>query len=256
MRKHSNAWVAQIIGRGSEIAAAWAASPATPTEAPTLSAHELARYLDHTLLKADATPAQIDTLCREAMEQGLAAVCVNSSHVAHCAERLQGSPVAISSTVGFPLGAMLSTAKAQEARLALEAGATEVDMVMAIGMLKAGELHTVYEDIAGVVEVCHAGEALCKVILETTLLTDAEKAAACLLCAEAGADFVKTSTGFGPGGATVDDVALMRHVVGPSRGVKAAGGIRTYADAMAMIAAGATRIGTSAARQILQGAPR
>lgn len=256
MREHSDAWMAQIAWRGGEIAAAWAANKPTPSEAPKLTAPELARYIDHTLLKAEATPAQVEALCDEAAAHGFAAVCVNSGHVARCAERLQGSQVAVGSTVGFPLGAMLSAAKAQEARLAIEAGATEIDMVLPVGMLKAGELHAVYDDIAGVVEVCRAGGALCKVIFETALLTDAEKVTACLLCAEAGADYVKTSTGFGPGGATVEDVALMRHVVGEGRGVKAAGGIRTYADAMAMIAAGASRIGASAGIQILQGVPK
>jgi deoxyribose-phosphate aldolase len=256
MREHTDAWMAQIAWRGGEIAEAWAASKPTPGEPPALTVPELARYIDHTLLKAEATPAQVETLCEEALECGFASVCVNSSHVARCAERLQGSQVPVGSTVGFPLGAMLSAAKAQEARLAIEAGASEIDMVLPVGMLKAGELHAVYDDIAGVVEVCHAGRALCKVIFETALLSDADKATACLLCAEAGADYVKTSTGFGPGGATVEDVAFMRHVVGEGRGVKAAGGISSYADAMAMIAAGATRIGASAGIQILQGVPR
>jgi deoxyribose-phosphate aldolase len=256
MREHSNVWMSQVAWRGAEIAAAWAANPPAPGEAPTLTARELARYIDHTLLKAEATPAQVEALCAEAAEHGFASVCVNSSHVALCAERLQGSGVAVGSTVGFPLGAMLSAAKAQEAGLAIEAGANEIDMVLPVGLLKAGDLHGVYEDIAAVVRTCHAGGALCKVIFETALLADAEKATACLLCAEAGADYVKTSTGFGPGGATVADVALMRHVVGPTKGVKAAGGIRTYADALAMIAAGATRIGASAGIQILQGIPQ
>ena len=256
MREHSNAWMAQIAWRGGEIAAQWEASEHAPSAPPTLTARELARYIDHTLLRADATPAQIETLCAEAQEHGFASVCVNSGHVPRCAERLQGSSVAVGSVVGFPLGAMLSAAKAHEARLAIEAGAREIDMVLPVGLLKAGDLRGVYEDVAAVVAACHAGGALCKVIFETGLLTNAEKATACLLCAEAGADFVKTSTGFGAGGATVADVALLRHVVGPTKGVKAAGGIRTYADAMAMIAAGATRIGASAGIQILQGVPQ
>jgi deoxyribose-phosphate aldolase len=254
MRKRSDAWMTHIAWRGAEIAAAWRPD-SEPAQVPQLTAGELARYIDHTLLKADATPAMLDAICAEAREHGFASVCVNSSHVAHCAEALEGTEVLVGSTVGFPLGAMLTGAKAHEARLAIEAGAGEVDMVLPVGLLKAEAWRRVYEDVAAVVEVCHASRVLCKVILETSLLTDAEKATACLLCVDAGADYVKTATGFGPGGATPADVALMRHVVGHNKGVKAAGGIRTYEDAIAMIAAGATRIGASSGVQILQGAP-
>jgi len=157
--------------------------------------------------------------------------------------------------VGFPLGAMLTEAKVTEACLAIEAGASEIDMVIAVGLLKAGRVDRVCDDIAAVAEVCHARGALLKVIIETCLLTDQEKVAACLAIVEAGADFAKTSTGFSTAGATVRDVALMRHVVGPDLGVKAAGGIRTYDDAMAMIGAGATRIGASSGVKIVAGAP-
>ena len=193
-------------------------------------------------------------MCAEAAESHFASVCVNSSQVALCARELAGTGVAVGSTVGFPLGAMVTAAKVAEARLAVEAGANEIDMVMAIGLLKAGLVDEVYGDIAAVAEVCHAGGARLKVIIEACLLTDAEKATACLTLVAAGADYAKTSTGFSSGGATATDVALMRHVVGPDLGVKAAGGIRTYADAMTMIGAGATRIGASAGRHILAGA--
>jgi deoxyribose-phosphate aldolase len=203
--------------------------------------------IDHTLLKPEATPAQITTLCEEAKEYGFASVCVNSVYVPLAARLLQGSKVKVCTVVGFPLGAMLPRAKAHEAQLAIEAGAHEVDMVLHVGALKARDLRTLHQDIAGVSLTVQAHEnVLLKVILETSLLDDEEKTIACQVAKEARADFVKTSTGFGGGGATVEDVRLMREVVGPGVGVKASGGIRTLADAMAMVDAGANRIGASA----------
>ncbi|HEX7056388.1 MAG TPA: deoxyribose-phosphate aldolase [Bacilli bacterium] len=213
---------------------------------------DIAGMIDHTLLKPDATLAQVVHLCREAKQYGFAAVCVNPYWVAAAAKELAGTSVGIATVVGFPLGATSSAAKAAEARQAIADGATEVDMVMNIGAMKSGDADAVKADIAKVVEVCR-GRAKVKVILETALLTDAEKIAACLLCKEAGADFVKTSTGFGPGGAVVADVALMRKTVGAEMGVKASGGIRDFATACAMIQAGANRIGASASVAIVKG---
>ena len=213
----------------------------------------LATYLDHTLLKPDATLAEIDTLCGEALEYGFASVCVNGSWVRRCAEILAGSQVLVCTVVGFPLGAMAPEVKAYEARRAIEDGACEVDMVLAVGALRSGDDAYVRRDIAGVVEVSHRLGARVKVILETCLLTDAEIARACELAKAAGADFVKTSTGFRKGGATVDHVALMRRVVGPVVGVKASGGVRDSEGAQAMIEAGATRIGASASIAIVRG---
>lgn len=214
---------------------------------------ELASFIDHTLLKPEATAAQIAQLCAEAREQGFATVCVNSGRVAQAAKLLRGSGVKVCSVVGFPLGAGLPSAKAQEARLALEAGAAEIDVVLNIGALKDGDLRALLDDLGAVVAVCHAANAICKVILETALLSDEEKVVACALCQVAGADYVKTSTGFGGGGATVEDIALMRGVVGPALGVKASGGVRSREDALAMIRAGATRIGASAGVAIVAG---
>jgi len=213
----------------------------------------VARCIDHTLLKAEANVAQIAQLCREAREHRFAAVCVNSAWVPLAAELLRGSEVAVCSVVGFPLGAALPEAKAAEARLAIAAGAREIDMVLHIGALKDGDLGALLRDIRAVVATCHERDALCKVILETALLTDEEKVIAAEVCRLAGADFVKTSTGFGGGGATVADVALLRRVVGPEPGVKASGGVRSLADAQAMLAAGATRIGASASVAIVRG---
>ncbi|MBM3791340.1 MAG: deoxyribose-phosphate aldolase, partial [Acidobacteria bacterium] len=214
----------------------------------------LARRIDHTLLKADATPDQIARLCFEARTHGFAAVCVNPAWVKLCTQLLQGCPVKVCTVTGFPLGATAPEAKAFECRNAIEQGATEIDMVINIGALKARDLALVARDIRGVVAAAHAGGAIVKVIIEAVLLTDEEKTIACLLAKEAGADFVKTSTGFAGGGATVHDVELMRRVVGPELGVKAAGGVRTHADAERMLKAGATRIGTSAGVKIVQGA--
>jgi deoxyribose-phosphate aldolase len=214
---------------------------------------QLAGMIDHTLLKPDATPDQIAQLCFEARKYQFASVCVNPTWVKLCAQLLEGSPVKVCTVIGFPLGATASEVKAFETSNAIDQGATEIDMVINIGALKARELEVVAQDIRGVVNVAHSRGMLVKVILETTLLTDEEKTIACLLSKEAGADFVKTSTGFAGGGATVHDVELMRRVVGPEIGVKASGGVRTYEDAESMIKAGATRIGASAGVKIVQG---
>ena len=213
----------------------------------------LAKFIDHTLLKPDATPEQIAQLCFEARKYQFASVCVNPTWVKLCSQLLEGSPVKVCTVIGFPLGATASEVKAFEAKNAMDQGATEIDMVINIGALKARELEFVAQDIRGVVSAVHSRGNIVKVILETVLLTDEEKTIACLLSKEAGADFVKTSTGFAGGGATVHDVALMRRVVGPEIGVKASGGVRTYEDAESMIKAGATRIGASAGVKIVQG---
>ena len=210
----------------------------------------LAKYIDHTLLKPDATEAQIEQLCAEAREYGFASVCVNSCYASLAARLLAGSDVAVCCVIGFPLGASTTAAKAFEAADAAQNGATEIDMVINVGAAKDGRWDDVEADIAGVAAAIE-GKALLKVIIETCLLTDAEKIEACRAAVRAGADFVKTSTGFSKAGATAADVALMRKTVGPEIGVKAAGGIRTYADAMAMIEAGASRIGASAGIAIL-----
>ncbi|VAV95077.1 Deoxyribose-phosphate aldolase [hydrothermal vent metagenome] len=212
---------------------------------------DLAKYIDHTLLKPDATQQDIDTLCDEAIEYGFAAVCINPTWVKRAAERLRGSDVKVATVIGFPLGATTSEIKAMETRKALRDGAREVDMVINIGALKSGRNELVRKDIEKVVDAAHEGGAITKVILETALLTDEEKVIASALAKAAKADFVKTSTGFSGGGATVYDVALMRETVGPDMGVKASGGVRTLEDAEDMIAAGATRIGASAGVQIM-----
>lgn len=216
-----------------------------------LTQSQLAKYMDHTLLKADATLDGIDRVVAEAKQFGCASVCVNPFWVPYVARLLDGSGVATCTVVGFPLGASSTASKVFETTDAIANGANEIDMVINIGELKAGHAELVREDIRAVAEATHAGGKLLKVIIECCLLTDDEKRLACLLCAEAGADFVKTSTGFSTGGATVADVALMRECVGPDFGVKAAGGIRTLADAYAMIEAGASRLGVSAAASIL-----
>lgn len=216
-----------------------------------LTQSQLAKYMDHTLLKADATLDGIDRVVAEAKQFGCASVCVNPFWVPYVARLLDGSGVATCTVVGFPLGASSTASKVFETTDAIANGADEIDMVINIGELKAGHAELVREDIRAVAEATHAGGKLLKAIIECCLLTDDEKRLACLLCAEAGADFVKTSTGFSTGGATVADVALMRECVGPDFGVKAAGGIRTLADAYAMIEAGASRLGVSAAASIL-----
>jgi deoxyribose-phosphate aldolase len=218
-----------------------------------LTPAQLAKTIDHTLLKPEATPSQVEKLCLEAKQNHFAAVCVNSSNVPQCVDLLKGTDVKVCSVVGFPLGANLSSVKAFEAEQAIAAGATEIDMVLNIGALKAGNHKLVLDDIKAVVNASHAQKVIVKVIFETCLLTDEEKVKACQLSKEAGADFVKTSTGFNTAGATLEDVALMRKTVGPEMGVKAAGGVRTREDVLAMIKAGATRIGTSGGVKIMEG---
>lgn len=215
----------------------------------------LNKYIDHTALKPDATRAQIERLCAEAAQYDFAAVCVNASWTKLCVDLLRKTDVKVCVPVGFPLGATTTLVKIFEADQAIAAGAREIDMVMNVGALKSGLLDFVREDIAGVLQACRRSQpfALLKVILETALLTDDEKRLACRLSQEAGADFVKTSTGFNGGGATVEDIRLMREAVGPAMGVKASGGVRMREQALAMIAAGATRIGTSAGVSIMQG---
>lgn len=213
---------------------------------------DIAGYIDHTLLKPEATPAEIEKLCKEAREFHFAAVCVNPPFVKQCAELLRGSDVQIATVVGFPLGAHTTETKVFETEQALADGATEIDMVINIGELKAGHNDFVREDIRSVVRAAHRVGAVVKVIIEAALLNDEEKVRASWLSKEAGADFVKTSTGFGPGGATAHDVALMRETVGPNLGVKAAGGVKNLEQAQEMIKAGATRIGASAGVKIVQ----
>jgi len=230
--------------------------PTVETLEPRAVARDaLAGMIDHTLLKTEATPAMVDHLCREAAAHQFASVCVNSVYVARCASNLDGTGVAVCAVAGFPLGSNLSEVKAFEAERAIALGASEIDIVMNVGALKAAEYGQVADDIAEVAHVCHAGDAKLKVILETCLLDDLEKAIASLVAVRAGADYVKTSTGLSTGGATLSDVALMRHIVGTEVGVKAAGGIRTYEQAIAMVAAGATRIGASSGVAIVSGAP-
>ena len=212
----------------------------------------LPHMIDHTLLKPDATQDQIAQLCYEARKYGFASVCVNPTNVSLCTQLLKGSGVPVCTVVGFPLGATSTEVKVFEAQQAIRDGAIEVDMVINVGALKSRDYELVERDVASIARASHAGNAILKVIIEAALLTDEEKVVACQLVKVAGADFVKTSTGFGPGGATLEDVALMRRVVGPTMGVKAAGGIRTYEDAQKMIAAGASRIGASASVKIVQ----
>jgi len=212
----------------------------------------VAALIDHTLLKADATRADIETLCREAAEFGFATVCVNPCWVALAARQLRGTKSAACSVVGFPLGATTPDVKHYETRRAIFDGAAEIDMVINIGALKSGDLRLVERDIEAVTAPCREARVVSKVIIEASYLTDQEKVTASTLAKAAGADFVKTSTGFGPGGATVADVALMRRVVGAEMGVKAAGGVKDFASLEAMVAAGATRVGASAGVRIVQ----
>jgi deoxyribose-phosphate aldolase len=215
---------------------------------------EIAKLIDHTILKPDATRDDVVRVCREAKQYGFASVCVNPYWVPVASAELAGSAVKVCTVVGFPLGATSTASKVAEAADAVRAGAQEIDMVINIGALRSCDNETVKADIQEVTRVCHQAGAIVKVIIEAALLNDTEKAVACTLAKAAGADFVKTSTGFGPGGATARDVALMRQVVGPGMGVKAAGGIRTYEDLKAMTEAGATRIGASASVKIVQSA--
>lgn len=225
--------------------------PAAPPPRLPLG-REIAAWIDHTLLRPEATAAQVKTLCEEAKQYGFASVCVNPAFVHLAAGLLADSKVPVCVVVGFPLGATLPILKVVETLTYLNAGAVEIDMVMNVGALKGEAYGQVLNEIQSVVQVAHNQRAIVKVILETCLLTRKEKILACLISQAAGADFVKTSTGFNAGGATVEDVQLMRRVVGSEMGIKASGGIRTLTDALAMIEAGATRIGTSAGVRILQ----
>ncbi|MGD9563376.1 MAG: deoxyribose-phosphate aldolase [Pyrinomonadaceae bacterium] len=218
----------------------------------TATAHDWASLIDHTLLKPEASETDIRKLCDEAVHFGFASVCVNPGWVKKAAEFLKGSGVPVCTVIGFPLGATLPDVKAYEARRAIFNGAREVDMVINVGALKSGDVCAVEDDIRAVALAAHENNVLCKVIIETALLTDAEKVTACLAAKNAGADFVKTSTGFSKGGATVDDIALMRRTVGSSLGVKASGGVKGIDDARAMFEAGATRIGASVGVKIAQ----
>ncbi len=214
---------------------------------------DIAKMIDHTLLKPEATPKDIEKLCEEAIQYQFASVCVNPCYVKLASEILKGRKVKVCTVIGFPLGANRTDTKVFETEKAIDDGAQEVDMVMNIGMLKGGYYDYVENDIRAVVNVAHKRNVLVKVILETALLTDEEKVKACLLAKRANADFVKTSTGFSKGGATAGDVALMRRVVGSAMGVKASGGIRSYEEALQMIKSGADRIGASASVKIVSG---
>jgi deoxyribose-phosphate aldolase len=221
---------------------------------PKISASEMAQCIDHTLLKPEASRAAFDRLCSEAVQYGFKAVCVNSARVAYVSKKIAGNAVAVCAVVGFPLGATHSAAKAVEAQKAIADGASELDMVLNIGALKDGDLKSVEADVRAVRRAAPAPSVL-KVIIETCLLTGTEKTTACEIAKNAGADFVKTSTGFSSGGATVEDVALMRRIVGPGMGVKASGGIKDWRSAVAMIHAGADRLGTSSGVVIVESAP-
>jgi len=212
----------------------------------------IAGLIDHTLLKPDASREEVQKLCEEAARFGFASVCVNPWNVALAAELLRGIKVKVCTVVGFPLGATLPQVKIYEAEEAIKQGAQEIDMVINIGALKSGQDEIVEADIRGVVEASHRGGAICKVILETALLNDEEKVRGSVASKKAGADFVKTSTGFSTAGATAEDVALMRSVVGSEIGVKAAGGVRSFEDLKKMVCAGATRIGASASVKIME----
>ena len=212
----------------------------------------VAALIDHTILKPEATRADVVKVCREARQYGFASVCVNAYWVPLVAAELAGTAVKVCTVVGFPLGATSTEAKVAETRAALREGAREIDMVINVGALRSGDLDAVKADIAAVVEPSHSAGAIVKTILETALLDDNQKAVACSLAKMAGADFVKTSTGFSTSGATAHDIALMRAVVGPSMGVKASGGIRTLEDLRTMAAAGASRIGASASVKIVE----
>ncbi len=236
--------VRAVLGAGATRVSARSGVTAVP--------QDLAKYIDHTMLKPEATPAEIEKLCQEAKQYHFAAVCVNPPYAKLCGQILRGTDVDIAVVVGFPLGAHTTETKVFEAKQAIADGAREIDMVINVGWLKAKQDSLVRDDVRAVVQAAHAGGAIVKVIIEAALLTDDEKVRACQLSKEAGADYVKTSTGFGPGGATVHDVALMSRAVNGELGVKAAGGIRNYEQTQAMIAAGATRIGASAGVKIMQ----
>ena len=243
---------AQTCSRNTKEIIALGATRVSASERLTKIDPGIAALIDHTILKPEATRADVVKVCREARQYNFASVCVNSYWVPLVRAELAGSPVKVCTVVGFPLGAASTAAKAAEASAAVCAGAQEVDMVINVGALRSGDQDAVKADIEEVVRVSHRGGAIVKVILETALLDDNQKAVACMLAKEAGADFVKTSTGFGPSGATAHDIALMREVVGPRMGVKASGGIRTLQDLQTMTAAGATRIGASASVKIVE----
>jgi len=245
---------AQTCARNTKEIIAAGANRVSASERLTKIDPSIASLIDHTILKPDATRADILKICREARQYSFASVCVNPYWVPVVRAELAGSPVKVCTVVGFPLGATSTEAKVAEAAAAVRAGAQEVDMVINVGALRSGEHEAVKLDIQAVVRVSHEAGAIVKVILETALLDDNQKAVACTLCKLAGADFVKTSTGFGPSGATAHDIALMREVVGPNMGVKASGGIRTLSDLKTMTAAGATRIGASASVKIVEAA--
>jgi len=250
-----NSWESALIAKAEAVLRDWEARDAAPQPAaPTRDA--LAAMIDHTLLKQQASLSQLDVLCAEAAENRFASVCVNPVNVRHCAQALAEAGIPVCSVVGFPFGASRGDVKAFETEKAIGDGATEIDMVLNLGAMKSEQYALVRDDVAAVATACHAGGAHLKVIIEACLLTQLERVLACLLCVEAEADFVKTSTGLSTGGATLEDVSLMRATVGPEIGVKAAGGIRTYETACAMIGAGATRIGASSGIRIIADAPQ
>lgn len=245
--------IERIAGRVKELLAGGSAP--TSNSGTTITPDGLAQMIDHTILRPDASKADVEKLCAEAKANNFFSVCVNSTWVPLARDLLRDSSVKVCAVVGFPLGAMPPQIKAMETRKAIREGAKEIDMVINIGALKSGDDKTVLNDIRAVVEACKDGRALCKVILENSLLTDEEKVRACELSMQARADFVKTSTGFSTGGATAEDIALMARTVASKKlGVKASGGVRTYDDALKMIAAGATRIGASSSVKIIEDA--
>jgi deoxyribose-phosphate aldolase len=243
---------AQTCARNTREIIAAGASRVSASEKLTKIDPSIAALIDHTILKADATRADVVKICREARQYNFASVCINPFWVPLVRAELAGTPVKVCTVVGFPLGATSTESKAAEAAIAVRDGAQEVDMVINVGALKSGDQDAVKADIAAVAKTAHAGGAILKVILETSLLNDTEKAIACVLAKAAGAEFVKTSTGFSTAGATAHDIALMRQSVGPEMGIKASGGIRSLQDLQAMTAAGATRIGASASVKIVE----
>lgn len=255
--------VAEVVARmnagtvgataGTGAAVGHGAAPASAARGPAPNPAEVASRIDHTMLRPEAPTSAFDTLCDEAVKHRFYSVCVNSCRVAHVARRLQGTGVKVCSVVGFPLGAMTRSAKAFETREAISDGAAEIDMVINIGLLKSGDTRGAEEDIRFVRRATR-GTTILKVIIETALLSQDEKVLACEVAKKAGADFVKTCTGFSGGGATVEDITLMRRVVGPQMGVKASGGVRTFKSAVALLEAGATRIGSAASVAIVTGA--
>jgi deoxyribose-phosphate aldolase len=243
---------AQTCARNTKEIIAAGATRVSASEKLTRIDPAIAALIDHTILKPEATRADVVKVCREARQYNFASVCINPYWVPLVAAELAGSPVKVCTVVGFPLGATSTESKAAEAAIAVRNGAQEVDMAINVGALRSGEYDAVKADIQAVVNASHPAGAIVKVILETALLDDTQKTTACQLAKAAGADFVKTSTGFGPSGATAHDIALMRQTVGPAMGVKASGGIRTLADLQTMTAAGATRIGASASVKIVE----